>query len=178
MAKPARRDEGVDLALLHDLKNLVGVVHAAAVDLGHAHAAGEDLAEPLAELASLSGLVSEALRGLAGDGRALRPFDLRAAALCARVRQRNLAVDALLRPARADAEAGALTELVVALADALGAGEAVVVVREDLRAGLVFEPAVPLARDAQVAVDTLGARASELRCALEAEGGRVRLRPR
>jgi len=172
---PAR--ESVDAILLHDLKNLVGVVHAAAVELGYAHAAGEPVSDSVAELVSLSGLVSEVLRGLSSEGRAVRPFDLRAAVLCARLEQRNLSVGALSRPMRADAEAGALTDLVIAVGAALGGNGELVFVREDARPGLLFEPAVPNADDARAMIDVLGPHAERVSCVMHAEDGSVRLAP-
>ncbi len=178
MPPPLRDHETVDSVLLHDLKNLVGVVHAAAVDLRQAHAAGEPLADSIAELASLSSLIGEVLRGLTPEGRALRPFDLRAAVLCARLQQRNLVVDALLRPVRVDAQAGALTDLVVALGAALGGDGELVYVREDGRPGLLFEPTVPRIEEAQAVVHVLGPYASPLGCVVRAEGVSVRLAAR
>jgi len=172
-----RAPESVDVVLLHDLKNLVGIVHAAAVELRYAHAAGEPVSESVVELVSLSGLVSEVLRGLSSEGRALRPFDLRAAVLCARLQQRNLSVAALTRPVRVDAEAGALTDLVIAVGAALGGNGELVFVREDARPGLLFEPAVPNVDDVRTTVDVLGPHADRLSCVMHAEDGSVRLAP-
>lgn len=172
------RIDGVNMEILHDVKNLVGIVHAAAIDLERAHASGEDLGELLEELVSLTALVSESLRGLAGDGTRLRPFDLRAAAFCARVWQSNIAVGALLREARVDAEAGELTDFVIALAVGLGAGSGAVSIQQDLRPGLRFEPAVRLESMARQAVVDFAARAESLSLSLEAEDGCVRLRAR
>lgn len=170
--------ESVDSLLLHDLKNLVGVLHAAAVNLQQAHAAGETTSENVAELASLSGLVCEVLRGLAAEGRALRPFDLRAAVLCARLQQRNLAVGALLRPLRVDAEAGALTDLVIAIGAALGGEGELVYVRDGEGVGLLFEPSVPRADWTQATVDVLAPYAQPLGCVLRAECHSLRLAAR
>ncbi len=176
MNDAAGRVVGVNAEILHDVKNLVGVVHAAVIDLERAHANGEELAELVCELVSLTTLVSESLRGLAGEGRRLRPFDLRAAAVCARVWQRNIAVGALLRATPIDAEAGELTDFVIALAVALGANSAAVTIHQDLRLGLRFAPAALLESVAREAVVHLGARAQALSLSLEAEGGCVRLR--
>ncbi len=178
MPLPLPERESIDSVLLHDLKNLVGVVHAAAVDLRQAHAAGEPIGESIAELASLSALIGEVLRGLSFEGRTLRPFDLRAAVLCARLQQRNLAVAELLRPVRVEAQAGPLTELVVAIGAALGGEGELVYVREDGRPGLLFEPSVPRIEAVQGVVHVLGPYASPLGCVVRAEGGSVRLAAR
>lgn len=175
MSETASRVAGVNLDFLHDVSSLMGTVHAAVADLHRAHAEGEDLGELLDEAVSLTSLVSESLRGMAGAGRQTRPFDLRAAAYCARVWQRNLAVGALTRQTRIDAEAGALTDFVIGLTLALGADSSTVVIREDARGGLCFEPALALASVAREAVAALEARAATLAVSLEADGGSVRV---
>jgi hypothetical protein len=175
MQPSAPEHERIDSVLLHDLKNLVGIVHAAAVDLRQGHAAGESIREGLAELVSLSGLIGEALRGLTSEGRSLPSFDLRAAVLCARMQQRNLSVGELLRPVRVDANAGALTDLVVAIGAALGGEGGLVFVREDDRPGLLFEPSVPGVEVSQAVAHVVGPYATSLGCVLRAEGGSVRL---
>ena len=166
------------MEILHDVKNLVGIVHAAAVDLDRAHQSGEELSELIEELVSLTSLVSDALRGLAGEGRKVRPFDLRAAAFCARIWQPNLAVGALMRPTHVDAEAGALTDFLVALAVALGAETAAVAIQQDDGAGLRFEPSVMLSSETRSVVAQLSARAAHLELAIEVEVAGVRVRPR
>lgn len=176
MRTTARLVDGVDLDVLHDVKNAVGIVHAAAVDLARAHANGEELGELVSELVSLTSLVSESLRGLTQDGRRVRPFDLRCAAFCARFSQRNLALGALTRQQRVDAEAGPLTDFVIALAVALGANEGPVAIQEDERPGLRFEPSALLGSVAREAIEALSARAATLAICLEREGGCVRVR--
>ncbi len=178
MSEPIARVAGVDMEILHDVKNLVGIVHAAAIDLDRAHQSGEELSELIEELVSLTSLVSDALRGLAGEGRKARPFDLRAAAFCARIWQPNLAVGALMRPTHVDAEAGALTDFVIALAVALGADTAAVAIQQDDGVGLRFEPAVMLASEARSVIAQLSARAAQLELALDLEEAGVRVRPR
>lgn len=175
MHEAAERVEGVNMEIMHDVKNLVGVVHAAAVDLERAHASGDELTELIEELVSLTTLVSESLRGLVGEGRHARPFDLRAAAFCARVWQRNIAVGALMRQTPVDAEAGDVTEFVIALAVALGASTDAVSIQEDQRVGLRFVPATQLESVAREALAALSGRAEALSMTLELEGGSVRL---
>jgi hypothetical protein len=175
MQEPAKRVKSLDMNVLHDVNNAMGLVHTAAVYLQHAHAAGEELGEPIEELVSVTSLVCEALRGLAGEGRRMRPFDLRAAAFCSRILQRNIAVGALTRKEHVNVEAGALTDFVVALAVALGANDDPVTIHQDERAGLRLEPATRLASTARDAVGSLSARADALSVCLEAEDGCVRL---
>ena len=177
MPQPPEPLAAIDREILHDVKNLVGIVHAASVDLARAHADGEELTELITELVSLTSLVSESLRGLTGDGRRIRPFDLRAAAMCARVWQPNIAIGALTRQVRVDAEAGPLTDFVIALALALGGDAAAVTIQEDARPGLRFEPATQLSSVARDAVAAFQERAGGLGLALEAEDGCVRVRP-
>jgi hypothetical protein len=178
MTEPIARVAGVDMEILHDVKNLVGIVHAAAIDLDRAHQSGEELSELIEELVSLTSLVSDALRGLAGEGRKVRPFDLRAAVFCARIWQPNLALGALMRPTPIDAEAGALTDFVLALAIALGADAAALAIQQDGDDGLLFQPTVLLASELERVVAELSVRATQLELALSVEDAGVRVRPR
>lgn len=178
MTEPIARVGAVDMEILHDVKNLVGIVHAAAIDLDRAHQSGEELSELIEELVSLTSLVSDSLRGLTGEGRKVRPFDLRAAAFCARIWQPNLALGALMRPTHVDAEAGALTDFVLALAVALGADNAALTIQQDDADGLLFQPTVLLASELQRVVAELSARAAQQGLTLAAERAGVRVRPR
>lgn len=165
-----------DARLLHDLRSLLGIVHAQAVDARRALSDGEDPTVLLDELVGLSALAVACLRGLERNGLATRPFDLRAAAFLARLEHASLTLGLLYRAAPVDARAGALVDLLVDLARALGAS--VVTVVQDEHPGLRFEPSPWLASDAARAAADLASNARALGLALAVEDGGVRLRPR